>query len=378
MRVQWFRKLVDDWGDVPGRRWYDFLTGADGETADAAQLFDLLRPADADADADPDADVEAAAPPPSAPVQQTSEASAAAPRAPFASIPALAAFAQSGAPAAPMAAASDGRNVVLFGEALQNGLVVAAEGTGAGGRQAHQVGIDDEFGGGMLEIAGNHGEIALPAGLGGLGGLATVLLNAGASYDLVAPDLLVIDGLRLAVDAGALGADDRVEFDGSSERGGAFDFLGGAGADAFLGGGGDDTVRGGGGGDLLSGGGGSDLFVYGGAGESTGAAHDILAGFDPGEDRIDLPFAVAGLADPVLAGSLSADSFDADLAAALAGLGANEAGWFTPDAGDLAGKAFLIVDANGVGGYQPGEDFVFAIGGAAPAELIAAGTDLFV
>ena len=58
--------------------------------------------------------------------------------------------------------------------------------------------------------------------------------------------------------------------------------------------------------------------------------------------------------------------------AALGGLGAGQAVWFAPDAGDLAGTIFLVVDGNGVAGYQAGEDYVFAIGGAPLADLTGA------
>ncbi|MFN3389375.1 MAG: hypothetical protein ACK40O_10630, partial [Allosphingosinicella sp.] len=93
--------------------------------------------------------------------------------------------------------------------------------------------------------------------------------------------------------------------------------------------------------------------------------------FDFGEDRIDLPVAVTGFAAAVTSGTLSAASFDADLAGALGtGLGAGQALLFTADAGDLAGKAFLVVDGNGEAGYQAGEDYVFLLG-APPADPIA-------
>ena len=34
---------------------------------------------------------------------------------------------------------------------------------------------------------------------------------------------------------------------------------------------------------------------------------------------------------------------------------------FDPDSGDFAGKTFLVVDANGVAGYQAGQDLVFEL-----------------
>ena len=69
--------------------------------------------------------------------------------------------------------------------------------------------------------------------------------------------------------------------------------------------------------------------------------------------------------------------FNEDLATALADLGAAQAVWFAPDSGDLAGQIFLIVDGNDLPGYQPGEDFVFAIGGAPLADLTGH-TDIFI
>jgi len=52
----------------------------------------------------------------------------------------------------------------------------------------------------------------------------------------------------------------------------------------------------------------------------------------------------------------------------LSGLGASQAAWFAPDSGDLAGQIFLIVDANGIAGYQEGGDYVFAVNGAPLAD----------
>jgi hypothetical protein len=46
-------------------------------------------------------------------------------------------------------------------------------------------------------------------------------------------------------------------------------------------------------------------------------------------------------------------------------LGAGHALIFTPASGTLAGDHFLIVDANGVAGYQAGQDFVFLLDHAA-------------
>jgi RTX calcium-binding nonapeptide repeat (4 copies) len=203
-----------------------------------------------------------------------------------------------------------------------------------------------------------------------------ITLGAGNDYNLVADDALVAAGGSLAVDAGALGTDERILFDGSAESDGSFSFFGGESNDYFLGGDGRDWIMGAEGADTLSGGGGGDLFVYIAAGESSGASYDTLADFDPAADRIDLPGSVAGFAAAITTGTLSTASFDADLGAALGGLGAGRAVWFAPDAGGLAGTIFLVVDGNGTAGYQAGQDYVFAVAGSPLADLTGH-TDIF-
>ena len=198
--------------------------------------------------------------------------------------------------------------------------------------------------------------------------IASIRFAAGASHDLATHDTDVGPGMTTIVDASALAAADGLSFDGSAELDGAFHMRGGAGGDMLSGGAGDDTLRGGLGGDVLAGGAGADTFVYEAAAESSGLAFDMLADFDPAADRIVLPVEVSAFADAVTEGALSAAAFNQGLAAAAAALGAGEALLFTPDAGDLAGNVFLIVDANGKAGYQAGEDYVFALAGTAPLE----------
>jgi Ca2+-binding RTX toxin-like protein len=196
-----------------------------------------------------------------------------------------------------------------------------------------------------------------------------IVARAGNDYNLIADDDTVAAGATLTINAMPLKADNHMIFDGSAESDGRFVFFGSEAGDVFLGGAGDDRILGLGGADILSGGGGRDSFVYTGAAESSGPDFDILADFDPATDRIDLLGAVSGFGAAVTSGSLSQASFDNDLGAALGGLGASQAVWFAPDAGDLAGQIFLIVDANGIAGYQEGEDYVFAVSGAPLADL---------
>jgi hypothetical protein len=117
--------------------------------------------------------------------------------------------------------------------------------------------------------------------------------------------------------------------------------------------------------DVLEGRAGADTFVYRSAADSTSLAHDRIVGFVFGEDLIDLPGSHDAF-EVKSGGALSLASFDEDLAAAMAGtLEAMEAVLFTADAGDLAGRLFLIVDQNGAAGYQAGEDFVIELAGTA-------------
>jgi Ca2+-binding RTX toxin-like protein len=254
---------------------------------------------------------------------------------------------------------SDGSSAVVDGrkgEMLQGGL----------GDHKNLTGGDDD----QIVIGGDIG----PLTLDGVAGFERIVLLAGSSYELTADDRQLGRGETLAVSATALGAGDSLRFDGSAERDGSFLFHGGAGADSFTGGSGADVLYGLGGADRLEGGGGADRFVYTAVSESSGSGYDTIVGFNFAEDKIDLHVGVTGLAAAVNGGKLSIASFDADLAALLGGtkLGAGQALFFTASAGDLAGKAFLVVDANGKAGYQPGEDFVIHFDTAPAADLSGA------
>ena len=198
-----------------------------------------------------------------------------------------------------------------------------------------------------------------------------VALRGGRDFNLIADDANVAAGATLTIDAMSLRAGHHAVFDGSAETDGSFRFLGSQGDDLFLGGAGNDRISGMGGADILSGGGGSDTFLFDGAMQSSGAGYDLLADFDPAVDRIDLASAVSGFEAAIQGGALSTGSFDADLGAALAGLGVGKAVFYAPDSGDLAGSIFLVVDANGEAGYQSGEDYVIALAGTTLADLSA-------
>ena len=278
--------------------------------------------------------------------------------------------------AADGAAASGGAATqfqILYSDDLGTGLVIdpATRQILTGAAENVELGAGD---GDVLVLAGPLSNGALPQGLRGL---ESVVVQAGSSYDLTSSDDHVARGETLEVNGAPLGPGDSIAFDGSAETDGNFIFIGGAGSDSFLGGAGDDRIFGGAGGDSLRGGDGADTYFYGSAGEASGAGYDSLLDFDAGEDAIDLPVAVTGFDADVTSGALSTSSFDADLGAATSGLGAGHALLFAPDSGDLAGTIFLVVDGNGEAGYQAGEDFVFALPGAALTDL-SGHTDIFV
>jgi hypothetical protein len=192
--------------------------------------------------------------------------------------------------------------------------------------------------------------------------IETIVLHAGFSYRLVVNDANVAAGESLKVDGSHLLPGDSLLFGGSAEQDGVFHVIGGAGGDNLKGGSGRDILRGGDGNDILRGGqggdilvgdAGADIFVYTAVEDSPSAAFDSINDFDASTDTIDLWFQVTGI-DAPQTGSLNnlANKFDAAHLlvhhAALATIGSH---------------AFLVVEANGVAGYQAGQDLVIKVDG---------------
>jgi Ca2+-binding RTX toxin-like protein len=186
-----------------------------------------------------------------------------------------------------------------------------------------------------------------------------LMVRAGNNYAFTTHNATVAAGQTLTVNASALGAANTLVFNGAAESDGHFVILGGAG---------NDRMTGGNGGDTFTGGAGADSFVYTSAAQSTGSQYDTITGLDFAADRIDVPGAggtINAIDSAIAAASLSSATFDSDLGAALSGnLGAHHALQMTANAGTLQGQSFLVVDLNGVAGYQAGQDLVIHLANA--------------
>ncbi len=138
--------------------------------------------------------------------------------------------------------------------------------------------------------------------------------------------------------------------------------IGQGGDDFITGGAGRTNINGGAGSDTLDGGAGRDIYRALAVSDSGGVAHDTILGFDAKKDKFDFNVAVTGIDATVASGQLRSDHFSSDVKGAVgpAQLAAHHAALFTATTGNLAGHTILVVDANGVAGFQTGDkDFVF-------------------
>jgi Ca2+-binding RTX toxin-like protein len=197
-----------------------------------------------------------------------------------------------------------------------------------------------------------------------------VRLAPGHSYSLSA---LGEEGQLMQIDGSHLGPGDFLGFSGGPGNfgvsgGGADDLLrGGAGSDHLFGNEGNDHLQGNGGGDDLDGDDGADRFVFLDAADSTGLGYDTAMFANFNEDDFLVPNDITGIDASVNTGALnntSEPTFNTNLISALTGnLAPNHAIVFRPDSGNLGaiGREFLIIDINGVGGYQSNIDIVIDI-----------------
>ncbi|MCC6917555.1 MAG: hypothetical protein IT548_00025 [Alphaproteobacteria bacterium] len=231
-------------------------------------------------------------------------------------------------------------------------------------------GVDTLIGGAGNDTYVNPAGDTITEAAGGAGGTDTV--QSDATITLAAN----VERLFLTGTAAANGTGNALanQINGNT----ANNVLAGLGGnDTLAGAAGGDTLNGGLGADVLTGGtqrdklvpgndSDADRLVFAILNDSTGVTRDVIAGLDlNGEDRIDLPAIPVAIAAAVNGGALNTATFNADLAAALpaAALPAGRAVLFNPTSGnqDLANTVYLVVDANGVAGYQANQDWVFQL-----------------
>lgn len=225
-------------------------------------------------------------------------------------------------------------------------------------------------------------------------GIETLIVFAGFSYDLTLDDANIAAGALLTVQCNSFGVLDSLTLDASAETDGALnvtcgigddtvttgdlnDAVAGSDGDDVLGTGqGIDSLNGGLGADTLDGGNQGDTFVYTSVAESTASGHDTLVTFNFNVDKIDLPGLVTGVDAAITVGTLSAATFDGDLATAVnnGNLAVGHAVLFTPNAGDQAGEVFLVVEMSGSAGYQASQDLVIHIDTASNTGSFSTGT----
>ncbi|MEJ0043148.1 MAG: bluetail domain-containing putative surface protein [Rhizomicrobium sp.] len=151
-----------------------------------------------------------------------------------------------------------------------------------------------------------------------------------------------------------------VNIDASLEPGNLHFYLG-QGNDHVTGGPGNDVFYGEGGADGLQGRGGADTYVYLNVSDSAGSSVDSVQTFVAGTDKFDLPVPVTGIDTAVtMTGNEAADAAATQFIGA-GQLAPNHAVLLVPGQG--AFFEYLVVDANGIAGYQSGQDFIFDVSG---------------
>jgi hypothetical protein len=197
-------------------------------------------------------------------------------------------------------------------------------------------------------------------------GIEVLFFGAGHDYTVrLADDLVIDDDEFLTIASANLLVDDALDISAKGVTTYGLHVAGGQGNDRIVGSNVFDMIDGRGGGDFMQGGGGADHYIWNDVSESTGNAFDTIKGFDADTDRF-LPLfvhsngVVDGVNETVTQGKLNADNVNKGIKKAIGveQLTADFAVVFQPDAGSLAGEYFLIVDGNGVAGYQTGADLV--------------------
>jgi hypothetical protein len=195
-------------------------------------------------------------------------------------------------------------------------------------------------------------------------GIGTFSIDIDGKLQAAGNDIETVDGHLL-------GATDSLQVRGNDGRGITLG-IGGEGNDILAGWRG-ATLTGGGGADQLGasihydGGGefdyyGHDTFIYNAVTDSTSTAYDTIEEWYSVTDVFKLWFAVTGV-DTEVVGTPSQQNFDSDLATLVgpSQLAPHHAVMVSPRAGIFNSEGFIVVDANGVAGYQAGQDLVIHV-----------------
>ena len=280
------------------------------------------------------------------------------------------------------ATTGSGQTMTIQGSSLGagNGMTIDASAVTAGNLTIDAgAGVDDLTGGGATntfnmgayltasdEINGGTGTSTVHLDGDYSGGLtfnATTMVNvdtldltAGYSYNLTLNSATVASGDTLTIQATGLSASNSLTLDGSAVDGNLVVHAGS----------GSSFIEGGLGADQLYAGSGADTFAYAAAADSTGTTFDTISAFNTGSDMIDLAgslSAVTAIDTAVTTGTLGPTNFTSVLEhdVGAAQLSAYGAVLFTPSSGGYAGNTFLIIDENGVAGYQAGSDLVIEL-----------------
>jgi predicted extracellular nuclease/Ca2+-binding RTX toxin-like protein len=188
--------------------------------------------------------------------------------------------------------------------------------------------------------------------------------NAANDFIVTVDDSFVTGGATKSVWGLQVRSD--LVIDGRAVTGGNLNLVGGSGNDVLTGGGGNDMLIGGAGRDRMVGGAGNDTFAYNGASESTSTGYDTLVGFTRGQDLVQVADVARTSYGADVTGRLDDASFDIDLGNAVRNsLTTGSAVFFNVNAGNHQGETFLLVDVNGIDGYQAGQDLVMQVVSAA-------------
>ncbi len=133
------------------------------------------------------------------------------------------------------------------------------------------------------------------------------------------------------------------------------------------------TYIGGAGADHLIASDGPDIFEFDSVSDSTSTSFDTIKRADFRSDTLHVPVAVTGIDPAVFSpGTVTLANFDTDLATVADGsrLEANHAvELIEPAGGDFSDRIILVIDQNGVAGYQASQDLVVVLVHAVDSSL---------